>query len=123
MDLCTEAIVRFCRDQGVLLAHPPQTVLRLELADTGVLQFERQAGQLTLWLSVTLPGALFEHALSSALRHVHDQQAPGQLLRCGLLSDERLVLLLSLDERRVTEQALREAYRLLSQVRAEVLAA
>ncbi|MDN4497881.1 hypothetical protein [Pseudomonas mosselii] len=123
MDLCTEAIVRFCRDQGVLLAHPPQTVLRLELPDTGVLQFERQAGQLTLWLSVTLPGALFEHALSSALRHVHDQQAPGQLLRCGLLSDERLVLLLSLDERRVTEQALREAYRLLSQVRAEVLAA
>ncbi|AMK30400.1 Type III secretion chaperone SycN [Pseudomonas putida] len=107
----------------MLLAHPPQTVLRLELPDTGVLQFERQAGQLTLWLSVTLPGALFEHALSSALRHVHDQQAPGQLLRCGLLSDERLVLLLSLDERRVTEQALREAYRLLSQVRAEVLAA
>ncbi|MEB5934179.1 hypothetical protein MXL15_18420 [Pseudomonas mosselii] len=123
MDLCTEAIVRFCRDQGVLLAHPPQTVLRLELPDTGVLQFERQAGQLTLWLSFALPGALFEHALSSALRHVHDQQAPGQLLRCGLLSDERLVLLLSLDERRVTEQALREAYRLLSQVRAEVLAA
>ncbi|ATB63722.1 type III secretion chaperone SycN [Pseudomonas mosselii] len=123
MDLCTEAIVRFCRDQGVLLAHPPQTVLRLELPDTGVLQFERQAGQLTLWLSFALPEALFEHALSSALRHVHDQQAPGQLLRCGLLSDERLVLLLSLDERRVTEQALREAYRLLSQVRAEVLAA
>ncbi|MBI6898674.1 hypothetical protein JET64_17880 [Pseudomonas putida] len=123
MDPCSEAIARFCLDQGVPLAHPPQTLLRLELVDIGVLQFERLAGQLTLWLSFTVLGALFEHAMSSALRQVHDQQAPGQLLRCGLLPDDRLVFLVSFDERRVTEQRLHEAYRLLLRVRAEVLAA
>ncbi|MDH1631096.1 hypothetical protein [Pseudomonas mosselii] len=123
MDDCTEAIVRFCRDQGVVLTHTPETLLRLDLVDIGVLQFERQGGQLTLWLSFTVQGALFEHAMSSALRHVHDQQTPGLQLRCGLLPDERLVLLASLDERRVTEQVLHEAFRLLSRVRAEVLAA
>ncbi|MDC0690341.1 hypothetical protein POF53_22320 [Mitsuaria sp. RG] len=123
MDLCTEAMVRFCRDQGVILAHPQETFQRLELADIGVVQFERQAGQLTLWLTFPVHGALFERALSNALRQVHDHQAPGQLLRCGLLPDDRLVLLVSLDEHRVTEQVLHEACRLLSRVRVEVLTA
>ncbi|KNX78671.1 molecular chaperone [Pseudomonas sp. 250J] len=123
MDSCTDAIARFCRDQGVVLTHPQETFQRLELSQIGVLQFERQAGQLTLWLTFTVHGTLFERALSSALRHVHDHQAPGQLLRCGLLPDDCLALLVSLDERRVTEQLLHEAYRLLSWVRAEVLTA
>lgn len=123
MNPCSEAIVRFCRDQGVVLAHLPETRLRLDLPDIGVLQFERLAGQVTLWLSFAVQGALFEHAMSSALRHVQDHQVPGQLLRCGLLPDERLVLLVSFDERRVTKQVLHEAYQLLSRMRVEVLAA
>ncbi|MBC3437489.1 type III secretion chaperone SycN [Pseudomonas sp. BW16M2] len=123
MDSCADAIARFCRDQGVVLPYAPGTLLRLDLADIGVLQFERLGGQLTLWLGFTVQGALFEHAMSSALRQVHDQQTSGLQLRCGLLPDERLVLLASLDERRVSEPVLHEAYRLLSRVRAEVLAA
>nr|WP_313650393.1 hypothetical protein [Pseudomonas soli] len=97
-------------------------MLRLELPGAGVLQLERRGGQLTLWLEFPVHGAMFERAMQCALRQVYEHQAPGCLLRCGLLADDRLVLLAGLDEHGLTEQALHLAYRLLTRVRTEVLA-
>jgi len=123
MDLCTAAVAQFCHDLGVAPAHPQEPLLRLELPGADVLRLERLAGQLTLWLDFSVHGTMFERAMQCALRQVHEHQAPGCLLRCGLLADDRLVLLAGLDEHGLTEQALHRAYRLLTRVRNEVLAA
>lgn len=122
MDPCTAAVAQFCRHLGVAPAHWQEPLLRLELPGAGVLQLERRGGQLTLWLEFPVHGAMFERAMQCALRQVYEHQAPGCLLRCGLLADDRLVLLAGLDEHGLTEQALHLAYRLLTRVRTEVLA-
>jgi type III secretion system chaperone SycN len=123
MGFCTAAVAQFCRDLGVAPAQPQEPLLRLELPGAGVLQLERLAGQLTLWLDFSVHGAMFERAMRCALRQVYEHQACGCLLRCGLLANDHLVLLAGLDEHGLTEQALHRAYRLLTRVRTEVLAA
>lgn len=123
MDPCAEAISLFCREQGVILEQPAKPVVRLELPGTGVLQFERHAGKLTLLLNFAVAQGLLDRAILSALRCVCSDRAALLPVRCGLLGNGQLVLLVSLDERRVSGQVLDEAYRLLCQLRLEVLAA
>lgn len=122
MDLCEEAIVLFCRDQGVALAPAPGPLVRLALADIGTLQFERHAGQLTLWLAFSAVESLRDGVMLSALSRVYSKHAPLQPLRCGMLANNDLVLMVSLEEAGVSAQQLHEAYRLLGAARTEVLA-
>ncbi|QXH58438.1 type III secretion chaperone SycN [Pseudomonas maumuensis] len=123
MDECTLAVRRFCGDLGMPPVDLQEPVVRFELADASVLQLERQAGRVTLWLSFPVHAAMLERVMLEALRQVHEHQTGSFSLRCGLLADERLVLFMDFDERGLTEHTLHEAYRLLSGVHAEVLAA
>ncbi|WP_252090995.1 hypothetical protein [Pseudomonas sp. MWU13-3659] len=121
MDLCEEAIALFCRDQGVVLAPDAGPLVRLALRDIGTVQFERHAGQLTFWLAFAVVESQRDRAMLGTLTRVYSARAPLQPLRCGMLANGDLVLMVSLDEDRVSAQQLHETYRLLNAVRAEVL--
>lgn len=120
MDLCAEAIVLFCRDQGVVLPADIGMELRLQLQRNAVLQFERYDGRLTVWLCFSVTEYERPQAVKRALACVFSGVAPSLPVRCGMLGDGRMALLVTLGEGRASVQLLHEIYRTLLGLRAQV---
>lgn len=117
-----QALAQFCQDLGVVVPTPLVALIQLEFEETGTLQLEQHNRKLTLWLAVDLEWHQVHQGAVRALAMVFSRTGPELPLRCGWAGDTRLLLLITLDERRVSALVLHQALRTLSAARQTVLA-
>ena len=122
MQWIDQALAQFCQDMGVALPSPLSDLIQLEFEHMGTLQLERHANGLTVWLALELPWHQAHQGMLRAMSRSYSRAAPELPLRCGWSGDTRLLLLITLDARRVTAPVLHQALRTLIRVREEVLA-
>lgn len=116
-----QALAQFCQDLGVAVPAPAGSLIQLEFEETGTLQLEQHDRKLTLWLAVDLEWHQVHQGAIRALALTFSRTGPELPLRCGWAADTRLLLLITLDERRVTAPVLHQAFRTLSSARHAVL--
>jgi len=122
MQWIDQALAQFCQDMGVALPSPLSDLIQLEFEHMGTLQLERHANGLTVWLALELLWHQAHQGMLRAMSRSYSRAAPELPLRCGWSGDTRLLLLITLDARRVTAPVLHQALRTLISVRDEVIA-
>ncbi|MFJ2481347.1 type III secretion chaperone SycN [Pseudomonas sp. NPDC087598] len=115
-----QALAQFCQDLGVVVPAPAGALIQLEFEESGTLQLERHERKLTLWLAVDLAWHQVHQGAIRALALTFSRTGPALPMRCAWASG-RLLLLITLDERRVTAPVLHQALRTLSSARRAVL--
>lgn len=122
MQWIDQALAQFCQDMGVALPSPLSDLIQLEFEHMGTLQLERHANGLTVWLALELPWHQAHQGMLRAMSRSYSRAAPELPLRCGWSGETCLLLLITLDARRVTAPVLHQALRTLISVRDEVIA-
>lgn len=115
-------ITRFCQDLGLEVGETLPTLVQLELAQSGTLQLEQHDGQLTLWLARALPWHQSGDAMVRAMTLTAAHNSGALPLRCAWLGDDRLLLLVTLEESAITQPLLHQAFESLLRLQQEVLA-
>ncbi len=118
MNWIEQAVAQFCQDLGCSIPGAPSELIQLDLPSGECLQLERHSEKLTLWLAIDVPWHQSQQVLVTAMQRCCAEVAPAMPVRCGWLND-RLLLFVTLPERRVTVPSLHQALNTLTNVRAE----